>query len=102
MPETIRTTSTDRVHITLLGQSYQVPCQPEEQALLREAVALLTERLEAARARTVGKERTALMVAVNLAADLQRARQELQERDQWLTALEERLRRLVDMGKGAE
>ncbi|MEY2333296.1 cell division protein ZapA [Acidithiobacillus ferrianus] len=102
MPETTRTASTDRVHITLLGQSYQVPCQPEEQTLLREAVALLTERLEAARARAVSKERTALMVAVNLAADLQRARQELQERDQWLTALEDRLRRLVDMGKGAE
>ncbi|MHB1267307.1 MAG: cell division protein ZapA, partial [Acidithiobacillus ferriphilus] len=49
-----------------------------------------------------GKERAALMVAINLAADLQRARQELQARDDQLNAVAARLRRLVDMGKGAE
>ena len=42
------------------------------------------------------------MVAVNLAADLQRARQEVQARDEQLDRLENRLRRLVDMGRGAE
>ncbi|WP_298168061.1 cell division protein ZapA [Acidithiobacillus sp.] len=104
VPETTRSSTTHHVTITLLGQSYQVPCQPEEQVLLLEAVALLNQQLEATRAggRTIGKERTALMVAVNLAADLQRARQELQARDDQLDAVEARLRWLVDMGKGAE
>ena len=104
MPEIIRSPITHHVNITLLGQSYQVPCLPEEQALLLEAVALLNQQLDAARGggRTISKERTALMVAVNLAADLQRARQEVQARDEQLDRLESRLRRLVDMGRGAE
>jgi cell division protein ZapA len=104
VPEIIRSSITHHVNITLLGQSYQVPCQLEEQVLLLEAVALLNQQIEATRAggRTMGKERAALMVAINLAADLQRARQELQARDDQLNAVEARLRRLVDMGKGAE
>ncbi|MBU2856891.1 cell division protein ZapA [Acidithiobacillus ferrooxidans] len=104
MPEATRNSATNRVNITLMGQSYQVPCLPEEQALLLEAVALLNQQLDAARAqgRTISKERTALMVAVNLAADLQRARQEVQARDEQFDRLENRLRRLVDMGRGAE
>jgi cell division protein ZapA len=104
VPEATRSPTTNHVNITLLGQSYQVPCLLEEQALLLEAVALLNQQLEATRARgrMISKERAALMVAVNLAADLQRARQEVRVRDDQLTLLEDRLRRLVDMGRGAE
>jgi len=93
------------VDAQLLGQHYRVRCRPEEQALLREAVALLQKRLaEAGRqaARSVSKERLALMVAMNLAADLLRADEARAEQSATLEILARRLQALVDMGRGEE
>nr|WP_264319202.1 cell division protein ZapA [Acidithiobacillus montserratensis] len=88
----------------MLDQHYQVPCADEEQELLLEAVRLLNQQLEATRSRgkLLNRERAALMVAVNLAADLQRARQALEERERDLQLVEQRLQQLVDRARGSE
>lgn len=104
VPELNTPHAVHQVNITLLGQPYQVPCPPEEQTLLLEAVGLLNAQLEAARNRSkvVSKERATLMVAVNLAADLQRTRQALRAREAELDRVEQRLQQLVDRAGGAE
>ncbi len=82
----------------LLGQPYQISCTSEESELLHRAVRLLQDRLSEASVRMekgVLKERMLLMVALNLAADFLKAAQELD-------VLELHLRRLVDIGRGAE
>ncbi|MGC8467746.1 MAG: cell division protein ZapA [Acidithiobacillus sp.] len=93
------------VDAQLLGQHYRVACRPEEQALLREAVALLQKRLAEAgqqATRGVSKERLTLMVAMNLAADLLRAEEARAEQSATLEAVAQRLQALVDMGRGEE
>ena len=91
----------EHLTITLLGQSYQIACPVEEQGLVQEAVTLLQGQIETVRARgrAASKERTVLMVAVNLAADLMRARQSLQAQETALADLEKRLRVLVDTAR---
>ncbi|WP_308387891.1 cell division protein ZapA [Acidithiobacillus sp. AMEEHan] len=88
-----------------LNQSYQITCSPEERNLLGQAIALLQERLQAAKVRQgvgVQRERALLMVALNLAADLQRSQGELQQAQHTLETVTARLQNLVDMGQGAE
>lgn len=93
-----------QITVTLMGQNYQVPCAEDEQGLLLEAVQILNKQLDVARSRSklVSKERDILMVAVNLAADLQRLKQELQMRQHDLQQVEQRLQHLVDRAKGSE
>ncbi|MBN2680150.1 cell division protein ZapA [Acidithiobacillus montserratensis] len=104
MSEAKSSNSIRQITVTLLDQHYQVPCADEEQELLLEAVRLLNQQLEATRSRgkLLNRERAALMVAVNLAADLQRARQALEERERDLQLVEQRLQQLVDRARGSE
>ncbi|PKY11663.1 cell division protein ZapA [Acidithiobacillus marinus] len=104
MSEAKSSNSIRQITVTLFDQHYQVPCAEEEQDLLLEAVGLLNQQLEVTRSRgkLLNRERAALMVAVNLAADLQRARQALEEREQELRLVEQRLQQLVDRTRGAE
>ncbi|WP_414041081.1 cell division protein ZapA [Acidithiobacillus sp. M4-SHS-6] len=104
MSEAKSTHSVKQITVTLLDQHYQVPCADEEQELLLEAVRLLNQQLEATRSRgkLLNRERIALMVAVNLAADLQRTRQALEDREQDLRMVEQRLQQLVDRARGSE
>ncbi len=104
MSEAKPTNAVQQISVTLLDQHYQIPCPDEERELLLEAVRLLNEQLEVARSRgkLLSRERATLMVAVNLAADLQRTRQTLQAREHDLQLVEQRLQQLVDRARGAE
>jgi cell division protein ZapA len=62
--------------VTLLGRDYKVACNEGERAELMDAVAFLERRLQEVRAagKVNGAERIAVMVALNLAHELLRAR----------------------------
>lgn len=63
--------------VTLLGRDYKVACKPGEEAELREAVAFLDRRMRDIRessSKAGSTERVAVMAALNLAHELQRAR----------------------------
>ncbi len=63
------------LEIKLLGKEYRVACKPEEREGLLAAVALLDGKLAEAGDKTKGNhERTAVMVALNLAHELLVAR----------------------------
>ena len=65
----------DTLEIKLLGKDYRVACKPEERAGLQAAVALLAGKLDEAGSKSKGAgERTAVMVALNLAHELLAAR----------------------------
>ena len=88
-----------------LNQSYQISCSAEERDLLGQAMLTLQERLQSAKVRqSVGaqRERALLMVALNLAADLQRSQEDLQQAQHSLESMAMRLQHLVDMGQAAE
>ncbi len=57
--------------IQLLGKDYRVACTPDEEATLTTAVAMLEQRLAAAREKTRSNgERLAVMVALEMAHEL--------------------------------
>ena len=63
--------------VTLLGRDYKVACKPGEEAELRDAVAFLDRRMRDIREsgnKAGSTERVAVMAALNLAHELQRAR----------------------------
>jgi len=62
--------------VTLLGRAYKVACKEGEEAELRNAVAFLDRRMHDIRetGKTSSIERVAVMAALNLAHDYQRAR----------------------------
>ncbi len=98
MTEAQTPASREVISAQLLGQPYQISCTAEEKELLHRAVRLLQERLGEASLRMekgVLRERMLLMVALNLAADFLKTGQDLD-------AIESRLRRLVDISRGAE
>lgn len=84
--------------VTLLGHAYQVACPPEDRDIIRKAAAYLDRQLRLARekSRLGGNERVALMVAVNLAAEVIRLQKSLADREADFEKLGERLRALVD------
>lgn len=61
--------------VSLLGRDFKVACKPGEEAELREAVALVDRRMREIRdgSRNASPERVAMMAALNLAHELQRA-----------------------------
>ncbi|MCE5393784.1 MAG: cell division protein ZapA [Acidithiobacillus sp.] len=82
-----------------LGQVYQISCPPEERQALLHAIDALQERLLAARVKSVvgsQRERSLLMLALNLMADVHRMQEELAEKRQLMMTLEGRLQDLVD------
>jgi cell division protein ZapA len=62
--------------VSLLGRDYKVACKPGEEAELRDAVAFLDQRMRDIRegSKTSSTERIAVMAALNLAHEFQRAR----------------------------
>ena len=62
--------------VSLLGRDFKVACKPDEQAELRDAVLFLEQRMREIRetSKTSSIERVAVMAALNLAHDIQRAR----------------------------
>jgi cell division protein ZapA (FtsZ GTPase activity inhibitor) len=64
--------------VSLLGRSYKVACKESERSDLLDAVALLDRRMREIResGKIAGSERVAVMAALNIAHDLQRARKE--------------------------
>jgi cell division protein ZapA len=62
--------------VSLLGRGYRVACREGEQAELRDAVAFLETRMREIRdgSKSSSVERVAVMAALNLAHDFQRAR----------------------------
>jgi len=62
--------------ISLLGRDYKVACKPGEEAELRDAVAFLDHKMRDIRggSKTSSAERIAVMAALNLAHEFQRAR----------------------------
>jgi len=62
--------------VSLLGRDFKVACKPDEQAELQDAVLLLEQRMREIReaSKSSSIERVAVMAALNLAHDVQRAR----------------------------
>jgi cell division protein ZapA len=62
--------------VSLLGRDFRVACKAGEQAELEDAVLLLEQRMREIReaSKTSSIERVAVMAALNLAHDVQRAR----------------------------
>jgi len=65
--------------ISLLGRDYKVSCKESERTELLDAVAFLDRRMHEIResGKIANAERIAVMAALNLAHDLQRARSEV-------------------------
>jgi cell division protein ZapA len=62
--------------VSLLGRDYKVACRPGEEGELRDAVAFLDRRMRDIRegSKTSSTERIAVMAALNLVHEFQRAR----------------------------
>ena len=67
--------------IRILDKEYQVNCQPHEREALQNSASLLNEKMEEIRrgSHIIGRERIAVMAALNLAHDLIRSNQSAQE-----------------------
>lgn len=68
-------TNSETVQVRILDKEYQVQCPPEEKAGLLQSAQSLDERMRDVRksGNVIGLERTAVMVALNLAYDLLKA-----------------------------
>ena len=68
-------TNSSTVQVRILDKEYQVQCPPEEKAGLLLSAQAVDERMREARksGNIIGLERTAVMVALNLAYDLLKA-----------------------------
>jgi cell division protein ZapA (FtsZ GTPase activity inhibitor) len=66
------------LEVSLLGREYKVACKESERGELLDAVALLDRRMREIRdtRKIAGSERIAVMAALNIAHELQRARKE--------------------------
>lgn len=64
--------------VSLLGRDYKVACKESERPELLDAVALLDRRMREIRetGKIAGSERIAVMAALNIAHDLQRAKRD--------------------------
>jgi cell division protein ZapA len=73
--------STLSLKIRILDKDYQVNCQPDEREALERSAKLLNEKMEEIRrgSHIIGLERIAVMAALNLAHDLIRSEQSVQQ-----------------------
>jgi len=76
MTKATATSGTVTLDVSLLGRDFKVACKPDEQAELQDAVLFLEQKMREIReaSKTSSIERVAVMAALNLAHDLQRAR----------------------------
>ncbi len=73
--------SAETVHLQFLGKDFRIACPPEEKQSLLEAADRLNAKMEEVRNEggIVGIEKIAIMAALNLAHDLTRECQQLQQ-----------------------
>lgn len=89
------TTPMETLHVTILDRDYGVSCPAEEVDELKSSARLLDERMREIRksGKIVGVERIAVMAALNIAHELIKARNELNNYDR---ITEKHLARLND------
>lgn len=68
-------TDSQRVHVNILDKDYQIACPPSEREALHRAAEELDERMRTIRSsgNVIGLERIAVMTALNLCYELQKA-----------------------------
>lgn len=61
-----------QLNVTIMGQAYKLVCKEGEEAVLKDAVAYLDEKMSAIRdgGRIKGNDRIAVMAALSIAAEL--------------------------------
>ncbi len=61
-----------QLNVSIMGQTYRLACRDEEEDKLRQAVAYVDEKMRAIRdtGRIRGTDRIAVMVCLNMAAEL--------------------------------
>jgi cell division protein ZapA len=96
--------NTLQLDVTILGRDYRVACAEDEQAELREAVALLDLRMREIRdkGRTAGAERIAVMAALNIANELLRERKRPARAGGVAIDAPGAQRRILDMGESID
>lgn len=74
-------TGTETVTVRILDREYQVNCPPEEKDALMKASRMLDERMRTIRqsGTVIGLERIAVMAALNLVYDLDKAQESSRE-----------------------
>lgn len=90
------------VPIKILGVKYQISCEPGEEKALLESATLLDERLAKMREQSrLSIEQASMMVALNLAHDLLKAKREVEESEDKIQRKLESLLAKIDEQMGA-
>lgn len=86
------------VTVRILDKDYQVACPPEEKTALLESAEYLNERMKEIRdsGKVVGLDRMAVMVALNMAAELMSMRKSFEEIDGEVVTTARSLRERMD------
>lgn len=86
------------VTVRILDKDYQVACPPEEKTALLESADYLNARMKEIRdsGKVVGLDRMAVMVALNMAAELMAMRQSFEEIDGEVVTTARSLRERMD------
>ena len=86
------------VTVRILDKDYQVACPPEEKPALLESADYLNERMKEIRdsGKVVGLDRMAVMVALNMAAELMTMRKSFEEIDGEVVTTARSLRERMD------
>ena len=92
------------VTVRILDKDYQVACPPEEKVALLKSAEHLNARMKEIRdtGKVVGLDRMAVMVALNLANDLLKIEDAVNEVDTEVTERVRRMRARMDDALGAE
>lgn len=92
------------VTVRILDKDYQVACPPEEKTALLESAEYLNERMKEIRdsGKVVGLDRMAVMVALNMAAELMAMRKSFEEVDGEVVTTARSLRERMDAILGQE
>lgn len=86
------------VTVRILDKDYQVACPPEEKTALLESADYLNQRMKEIRdsGKVVGLDRMAVMVALNMAAELMAMRKSFEEIDGEVVTTARSLRERMD------
>lgn len=92
------------VTVRILDKDYQVACPPEEKTALLESAEYLNQRMKEIRdsGKVVGLDRMAVMVALNMAAELMAMRKSVDEIDGEVVTTVRSMRERMDAILGQE
>ncbi len=92
------------VTVRILDKDYQVACPPEEKTALLESADYLNQRMKEIRdsGKVVGLDRMAVMVALNMAAELMAVRKSVDEIDGEVVSSVRSMRERMDAILGQE